>query len=320
MPEGEPSHWIYMLSSSSESPDRERARCLARDGISVAPPTLARLGELLPRRRPAEAACRICGSRDDLSREHIPPRSSGNAQVRRSYSILDWLDMDSIDETRGGRIEQGGTFGFVLCRSCNSRTGRNATEFSSWVAVASQLIAEQLPSIEEFDSRSEATLVTVRLPDRQPGRFSRQVMAMMVGLAAEWPVTSLHPELRGVMLDGESSALPLELSLGLGLCAGPWARYSGPSLIVSLDTSSWRWIVSLGHPPFAFELVLARSDGEHPPSAMCEIGNFLAVDEPQTGEVELELLVGFTHTPFPGDWRTRGQVESGRDIYGRLDE
>lgn len=310
--------WMFIAKEGAEL-DRGAIARLANEAIAAVPPgVLAGGGDLLPRVRPPEATCRICGAQDRLSREHIPPRAAGNTGTYRAHSITDWIARDSLDDVPGGRHFQGCSFGFVLCESCNSRTGRLAPEYAKWATMAIRLFVDELPPVTEMDHATVTPVATIGVPQCQPGKFARQVLSMMASLAGRWPVTELHPQLKSSLLDGTPCELPGDLTLDMALCAPVAARYAGPTLVVDLPHESWRWIASLAYPPLAFELELARSDGDHVPSPLCGIGHFLEHSDDLRADVELELIVGFAHTAFPSDWRTRAQIESDRDLYGRL--
>ncbi len=288
----------------------------AQEALAVAPPGVAGGGEILPRRRQADQECRICGEASRLSREHVPPRSAGNLGTSRVHSLSEWLARDSLDEIPGGRFEQGGVWGYTLCESCNSRTGRFSDEYRRWYVVMARILMEQVSdTIEEIDQSPITKQLSVRIPAALPGAFVRQVLSLMCSVAGPWKVTEQYPALRGVLLEGDTSALPPELSLGMGLCAGPSALVAGPSLAVD-NAGRWKWVAVLAFPPLAFELELAVS-AERPSSVMCEIGNFLTVNESTRADVDLDLIIGFTHTVFPGDWRTRRQIESKLGLDGR---
>lgn len=289
-------------------------------GLASAPEgVLEPSGALLPRRRPEQAACRICGRADDLSREHIPPRSAGNHQRARGHTITEWLERDSLDDIPGGRFEQNGTFGFVLCRDCNSLTGRRyAPEYTLWAANTARLLVDWGPDLAEVDARTVLPYLRIRLLQQQPALFTRQVLAMMASLAGPWELTSRHPELRDTLLKGTPCKLPEEMDLCMALCMPVAARYAGPSMVVDKQRRTWRWVASFAFPPFAFEMTLARSEGDHEPNPFCGIGGFLEYPNETRADVELDLPVTFAHTGFPTDWRSRAQIERDLDVYGRF--
>ena len=177
------------------------------------------------------------------------------------------------------------------------------------------MFLEDLPPVEDLNREQVTKLLRIGM-QMHPGAFVRQVLSLMCSLAGTWDLAGRHPELRSAVLDGTVCSLPDGLSLGMLLCAGPCAMTAGPSLHFDTAAGTWRWIVVLAHPPLGFELELVRS-AEHPPSAACDIGGFLEIDEATEGLAELEIPIGFTNTAFPGDWRTRAQIELGLDLYGR---
>lgn len=306
--------WLFVTGEG-----RTVVRELVDEALAAAPATVRSGGEILPRRRPADETCRICDRAVPLSREHVPPRSAGNVGRSRAHSLSEWLARDSLDEIPGGRFEQGGIWGYTLCGDCNSRTGRFSDEYRRWAATAARLLTQQLPdSIDELDSSAVTKGLSIRLPGALPGAFVRQVLSLMCSVAGPWPVTELYPELRGALLEGAPCPLPPGLALGMALCAGPSALISGPSLVMD-NASRWKWVAVLAHPPLAFELELAASPNR-PSSVMCEIGNFLTVDESTRADVDLDVIVGFTHTVFPGDWRTRYQIENRLGLDGMPEE
>lgn len=312
-------NWVFVANDGIEL-DVDAVSAVANEALAAVPEgVLEASGELMPRVRPPDdASCRICGSSGDLSREHIPPRAAGNTGKHYAHSFSDWLERDSLDDLAGGSHEQGGSFGWVLCRTCNSRTGRFATEYGRWCGMAAKLFVEDLRPVEVMDAELITPLVRVGFSGCHPAQFARQVLSMMVSLAGSWPITALYPELKATLLDGTPCALPAGISLEMGLCAPVAARHAGPTLVVDLERPAWRWVAALAYPPFAFELTLARSSSEYEPSPLCGIGGFLEHVDATQADVELDLIVGFAHTPYPTDYRTRAQIKSGRDIYGRL--
>lgn len=302
--------WMFVAGGSMN------VHCELLDDALGAAPAAVRGGELiLPRRQPEADECRLCGAEQKLSREHVPPKSAGNSDRVRAHTIVDWLDRPTLDDIPGGRFEQGGVWGYTLCTSCNSRTGRLSHAYRRVAAAAARMFVDDLPAVDELNMERVTRLLRLQI-QMNPGMFARQVMSLMCSLAGPWDLATRYPELRDAVLNGTSCAMPDGLSLGTLLCAGPYGLTAGPSLHIDAAVGAWRWIVVLAHPPLAFELELARSDA-CPASAACDISGFLDVDEQVEAIAELDLLVGFTNTAFPSDWRTRAQVELGLDLYGR---
>jgi hypothetical protein len=280
--------------------------------LAAAPPGVALGGALLPRRR-VEDPCRICGRHELLTREHVPPRSAGNRQTARAHTIEEWLARESLDEVPGGRTEQGGVWGYTLCGSCNSRTGSlYGSEYGAWASRAGALLRQVRPP--QLDRELQSRGLTIQFDEVRPGAFARQVLSLMCSLAGPWRLTDQHTNLRPIILDGVTGHLPDGMALDMTLCAGPAVFLAGPSLHVDRKTGGWRWMSVLAYPPLAFEMTLAADGTDTRP--LCGIANFLDCDIAVQGSVELDVFVGFTHTMFPGDWRTRAQVEAGVSLYG----
>jgi hypothetical protein len=289
---------------------------LINEALLAAPAGVRNAGEILPRRRPDIGVCRLCRTEGLLTREHVPPQSSGNNQRLLAHSVTEWLERDSLSEIPGGRYEQGGMWGYTLCGDCNSRTGRLSGEYRKWAGMASGFFANDLPPVDEMNSSPVSKGLTIQLKTAKPGLFVRQVLSLMCTAAGPWDLVGVHPELGSAVLDGTPSAFPSPLWLGMTLCGGPAALVAGPTAVINTDTQSWRWLSVVAYPPFAFELELASSPG-YPPSQTCGIGDFLTVGEKATADVELDLFVGFTNTIFPGDWRAAAQIEQGLGLDGR---
>jgi len=306
----ETSPWMLIRGSEAEVKTE-----LINAALQAAPAAIRDGQSLLPRTRGTSGRCRLCGSSDPLTIEHVPPRSSGNAHRIRMHDVRDWLERESLDELPGGSIEQGGIWGYTLCAACNSGTGRLSDSYRRWAAIAAKLLAELRP-ISEMNQDHQSKLLGVQIEKTQPGAFVRQVMSLMFSISGDWGLRDNYPELAQAVLDGSACTFPTDLFLGMVLCAGPMALACGPSLIIDAKSQTWRWVVVLAYPPLAFELELARSLPAPRPTPACGIGDFFEVPERAIATVDLSLPLAFTNTAFPGDWRTRAQIELGLDLDG----
>src|SRR6267143_253591 len=83
-------------------------------------------------KQPVIGTCRICGEHRELTFEHIPPRAAFNRGRVRSLTLAEWVRRDDLDYV-GGRIQQRGMGGRVLCGFCNSFLGREyVLEYRAW--------------------------------------------------------------------------------------------------------------------------------------------------------------------------------------------
>lgn len=80
--EAEPSpSWTFVVSDGVDL-DIDVVASIVDEAAAAAPDGVLEGGELLPRVRSPDASCRICGATEELSREHIPPRTAGNSDKR----------------------------------------------------------------------------------------------------------------------------------------------------------------------------------------------------------------------------------------------
>ena len=279
-------------------------------------PTSGIPSEMLPRRA-IKGICRLCGRESDLTKEHIPPKSSGNKERHEKYDLAGWLKNGFAHNEMKLDVEQGGIFGYTLCRECNSLTGRlYGNEYKDWAERATGIITG-------FNSGTVAQLnqlvgpfgwdVTFGSKESgavKPGAFVRQILSCMCSLSGNWDLAERHPELRQIILEQSVQQLPSNLELGMSLYLGPKMRTIGPQLKVDVKTGTWRWYQEIAFPPFAFLLVLASNKEKAGTGLMISEFTTLAPDTEQyfSGIVE----VGFGWSPYPGDYRSKTAIEAGR--------
>jgi hypothetical protein len=107
--------------------------------------------------------CRVCRREEaNLSYEHVPPRSAFNDEPTTVYGLQDWLERGDDEGMRGGRIEQRGAGGRVLCERCNNVTGSwYANELARAARAAARILLET--PVQEFDQLTEHRWAQVRI-------------------------------------------------------------------------------------------------------------------------------------------------------------
>lgn len=281
------------------------------DALRAAPPEVARASERLLPRAAGDGRCRICGAHGPLTREHIPPRSAGNSGRSREHTFDQWFTASRDElpqEIPGGRVLQAGVWGATLCMACNNFVGGHyIPEYKGWAARASKVLHE-LPPRSELDGRTSFTRAMVEFSDVDPGAFVRAALAAMCSVSVTWDIAGRHPELRRIILEGAAEPLPAGLRLYLSLYWGPLTRICGPSLHVDRQSGAWEWIMEVAHPGLALLMVLTGT-GQEP--GLLDIGEWSTWPPGKRANYEGELDVGFGHVPYPGDPRTRAQIEAG---------
>lgn len=282
------------------------------DAVVLAPPGYmdadgGGTSEMLPRRK-GMGWCRLCGETRPLSKEHIPPRTAGNKGEPTRYTIDDWLNRDTLEHLPGGHRSGGGIWGFTICHDCNHATGGNyGKEYGRWAKLGGEILA-QLP-IAEFAGASVPKGVEAGFPDTDPASLVRQVLSMMASLAGDWRLTEREPVLRSIILDGTPHPLPTGWELVMNLYAGPRSRLTGPTLVHDGSDGRWAWLLEAAFPPLAFLLKIA---GSAPMGPGVDIAPATAEPAGSRRDVRFTCQVGFGYSPYPGDYRSRGEIEAAR--------
>ncbi len=259
--------------------------------------------------------CRICRSAEaTLSYEHVPPRSSFNDEPTTVYGLEEWLTRAEDGTMSGGRIEQRGAGARTLCERCNNNTGSWYGNELALAARAAVRILRGTP-LEQFDALTEHrwARVVVRLTERHPHplRLIKQIVTML--LATSPPdLARNHPELGDFVADRARVGLPDRYQFYLSLFAGPIARSSG--VVVRFDPEGSRSdvLVEVAFPPFAY--VMTIDSDAHDVIPTCNITRLVDIGYDQRADLEFDVLVGFGHTPYPTDYRTRAMVERDRRL------
>ena len=131
----------------------------------------------------------------------------------------------------------------------------------------------------------------------KPGAFVRQVLSMMCSLSGTWDLAARHPEVRRIILDQSCEPLAGSLQLGVALYLGPRIRIMGPQLRIEPQSNSWRWLMEMAFPPFAFLLVLDSNLADSGMGLM--MTDWVQHDAGEEKKFEGLFEVGFGWTPYP---------------------
>ncbi len=247
--------------------------------------------------------CQICGKKTVLSFEHVPPQSAFNKATVIAYE----LESKLIRREDKGVPQQGGFGRHTLCVSCNTNTGSwYADEYVKWARIGMSILAS-----ERIKGKSE---VFVRLKDVYPLRFLKQVATCFFTIIGVDPSASFaanNSQLVDFVLDKYSRELPpnirffMRLNHGTALRRHPIAAKipvtvakdeQGHSLIkVSRPPSIFS---EMTHPPFA---LIMTEDTDFPDAS--QITGFTNYGYDECVDLTLQLKIGRSTTPLPGDYR-----------------
>ena len=256
--------------------------------------------------------CHLCRKQHaKLSYEHTPPRSAFNSERLTVYGVEDWLRFSETGEWSGGRIEQRGAGGQVLCEDCNNKTGSWYGNELRVAANSGARILRESP-LDEFDGLLEHRWASVKFTQSETGphplRFIKQVVTMLLATSPV-ELSLAYPELGDFVLDKERSGLPDRFRFYLSLFAGPIARSTGVAGRMRLTPRRLDTLVEVAFPPYAYLMTI---DSEPDAVESEEITSFVDLTYDNKANVELSLLVGFGHTMYPADYRTKAMLE--RDV------
>jgi hypothetical protein len=254
--------------------------------------------------------CRICRQRPADSFEHVPPRKALNDEATRVYGITDWLEApDGV--LQGGEIEQRGAGGIYLCQRCNNNTGSWYGKELVVAAASGASILRQTP-LDELDAKLKATWASVTFTQSETGphplRFIKQVVTMLLAISPI-ELSAKNPALGDFVMERTKTGLPDDYRFYLSLFAGPNARTVGGGVKIDLERNRSDVVVEVAFPPFAYVMTIG-SEPDAIPTA--EITDCVNVGYDQRADMELGLLVGFGHVPFPIDYRTKAMIERDR--------
>ena len=273
---------------------------------------------MLPR-YPVEGVCRLCGELANLTKEHIPPKSSGNKFRHTNLTFEDWLnDRWGNASSNNGPVEQGGIFGYTLCKCCNSITGKlYGSEYMSWVSRAKALLGSYGPgAISQLNSTPGPFGENINFSSNgpedavKPGAFVRQILSCMCSLSGTWNLAGRYPAIRRIILEQATESLPAGMELGMYLYVGPKVRIVGPQLLIDMKTKTWRWVEEIAYPPYAFQFVIA-SNSPNPGMGLL-IDPFTSVSPDAKMQFSGVIELGFGWSPYPGDYRSKAAIIAGR--------
>jgi hypothetical protein len=290
-----------------------RALALVDEARRAFPMVGADTAEVLLPDRPLVGRCRVCGETRPLSKEHVPPAAAFNRQTARSHTVEEWFARDGSGELPGGRLQQGGIWGYTLCRDCNSITGhRYADEYRAWAVSVINAMADGGVNVNVLEAQTEVPSGPIELggdPGPRPGAFVRQILAIMCTLSADYDLAGRHPAIRRLILGPSVETLPEGMSIGLTAYLGGYPRIVGPQLMFRPGEDAWHCVMELANPPLATVMVLG---GNRPYRHTFDLSAFALVPPDEHRPVAGRLAAAIGHTMYPGDYRTQAMVDADR--------
>jgi len=259
--------------------------------------------EAMPRRRKGPPDhCRLCGSFEPLSFEHVPNRAAFNTDRFIVVDGIQALEMTAGVRRRGRQV-QGGVGGRTLCEKCNSNTG-------SWYGGALVNWAYQARDVLVGSGFRPILAYPYQL---FPLRVLKQIVTMFFSINSSH-MRQRSPELADFILSRASRFLPEPFRVFVYFTAGGASRAVG---MAELRTGWHRWLLSeLTFPPFGYVLTVAGPGAPH--RYMEEITNFgrgrYGIDDHDMVHMQLPVLT--IESPLPGVYLTEEDLTRRTLTYG----
>lgn len=258
--------------------------------------------EFLPQ-TPRRGRCAICGSTEELTREHIPPRAAFNKGRGRFHTLADYLAGRNM--TRGP-IAQGGSWAYTLCGDCNNLTGRlYAPEYQRWAVTAFNALADAHVNVQALEHLEETPRGMLEFSGARPGAFIREVLAVMCSLSPRLLLTERYPALRRMILEGTPEPMPAGLRVELNLFLGSHWRGGAPLVICDTTRSVWRCVGELAAAPFQIALTLGGTDTAR---LGFDLSEFTMTRPDEVRDMAADIAIALGATPYPADIRTPAMV------------
>lgn len=241
--------------------------------------------------------CRLCGKDAGLIEVTIP--SGAGSDPARAVGLSAWLGR--------GRGDARGAL--TLCPVCNEiAEDWYVPELGTWLRAGANAIETGKPDAK-LARDPHPSWTSTELRGVKPARLLKQALTMLLAIAPPGFALGEHADLAAYAQAPGRRGLPARYQVYLTLYRGPFARFVGYS--AQLDARSGRPIelLELAYPPFSFVLSL---NGEAAIETT-NISEFAELGIDDTCIVDLDLLNGFGHTPFPADFRTLAAVERDRE-------
>lgn len=245
--------------------------------------------------------CHICGTTDELSYEHIPPRAAFNSHKNFIYFIKDVLGSENfpwdLSGKRGKQLQKGIGF-YTLCGRCNNNTG-------AWYGDALVDFTYQGYRASHNKKLKPYEWASITFQEIYPLRVIKEIVAMFFSVNNP-DLSTLHQDLRAFVLSKERKGItPHRYGLYLYLLRGSIARYAGLTGIGSFPGGHTRIISELAAPPFGYVLEFDPKNKRD----YCDLTFFANdFDYNQKATVRLRIPVYESNTPFPSDHRTKLQI------------
>jgi hypothetical protein len=240
-----------------------------------------------------------------ISFEHVPPRAAFNDGRVRVSGLEDWLGRATDGSMNWQAVQQRGVGFRSLCPRCNNRADTwYVGELLRAVGTGVALL-RQIPPDNVADADPDPHVVQIGLGGVRGLALIKQIVVMILAINGAEFARRQH-QLRAFVADRDRTGLSPRYRVYLVLYRGPLIRTIGLASSLNLGTGHNTLLSEVAYPPLAYLLTVDT------PAGVLPVGDITGLaDVPYGTEVsfDLDLVVGFGHTPYPGDYRSQAAID-----------
>jgi len=237
--------------------------------------------------------CRLCGKEEELTFEHIPPRSSFNKHTKFvSIDFMEYVQSDDIiNNPPRGKIKQGGIGYNTLCSKCNSFLGSNyVNAYKIWSQAGAQIL-----------SKDDFGFVIFTMIEQEPLKVLKEIISMFIAINGDWYLKA-YPELADFVNNPELKKLPDKFRVFMYLTNEGGTRYMHHSVYYKPELGGAVNCTEIAYPPFGYVLTI---DFLKNINVLTNITHFKEFDLEEKTNIKLPMFKLPVYSPFPLDYRSK---------------
>ena len=245
--------------------------------------------------------CRLCGTQENISYEHVPPKSCYNRNVRYTkVPFLEYIQKDKLlDEKQKLKIEQGGVGFYSLCKKCNTDLGTNYVKAYSIFIKCMAKIA----------FKNDNNYFVVDIKELELLKILKQIVSMFLSIN-DYQFSRTFIELVDFVNSPESNDLPEKFRIFCYLNSEGSLRHLPLGVEGNFISNISIACSEICFPPFGCVLTIdfnGKIDG------LTEITNFKNCPLDKKSNLSLGIYKLPAISPFHLDYRGKEQIESERN-------
>ncbi|MCG2706263.1 MAG: hypothetical protein L6254_01790 [Candidatus Omnitrophica bacterium] len=237
------------------------------------------------------SSCRLCGSKEGLTKEHSPSKSSVNKSKLITLSIapiitrfLHWQ----------GNIIQGGSKHESLCRNCNNKTG-------SWYNPTYVKFVRTCVSIANVNNAYKA--VNISANNIYPSRLLKQALTHIIA-TCQPGLCVRYSDLKEIILNKEKLLDISPFKIGMFIRVNKGGRHSGITIFVDTAKEQARLIAEFSFWPLGWVMTFDNS----PLDGTLDVTNWSSISGNEKTNLNISVPCQWCVSPYPGDFRSPDKV------------